>query len=108
MALDFIVEIDRTAAQHQQDFNQLRPLGYRPITLSVYQPGNNLYSAVWARVPGPDWSAVHNIGAADFQKAFNSSTAAGYQPVILTVAGPGNSPTFAANLFAHFQVGLHP
>jgi len=95
MALDFQVKVDRTAAEYQQDFDQLRPAGYRPITLSVYQ-GGSLYAAVWLRSPGPDWSAVHNIGAAAFQTTFDSNVAAGYHPVILSVAGPGSSPTFAA------------
>jgi len=95
MALDFQVKVDRTAADYQQDFDQLRPAGYRPITLSVYQ-GGSLYAAVWLRTSGPDWSGVHNAGAAAFQTAFNTNTAAGYHPVILSVAGSGSSPIFAA------------
>ena len=95
MALDFIIKIDRTAADHQNDFNQLRPTGYRPISLSVYQPGNPLYAAVWLRQAGPDWSAVHNTDAAGYQNAFNTAAAAGYDPVILSVAGPATSATFA-------------
>ena len=95
MALDFIVKIDRTAADNQNDFNQLRPAGYRPISFSVYQPGNPLYAAVWLRQAGPDWSMVDNTDAAGYQNAFNTAAAAGYRPVILSVAGPASSATFA-------------
>lgn len=95
MALDFVVKVDRTAADHQNDFNQLRPNGYRLISLSVYQPGSPLYAAVWLRQAGPDWSAVHNTDAAGYQNAFNNAAAAGYHPVILSATGPANSATFA-------------
>jgi CubicO group peptidase (beta-lactamase class C family) len=101
MALDFIVKIDRTAADFQSDFNQLRPAGYRPISLSAYQPGNPLYAAVWLRQMGPDWSAIANTDAAGYQNAFNTAVAAGYHPVILSVAGPGNAATFAGVFEQH-------
>jgi len=95
VALDFQVKVDRTAADHQQDFDELRPAGYRPITLSVYESGS-LYAAVWLRTSGPDWAAAHNANAAAFQSAFDGNVAAGYHPVLLSVSGTGSSPTFAA------------
>ena len=95
MTLDFQVKVDRTAADYQQDFDELRPGGYRPITLSVYQ-GGSLYAAVWLRKSGPDWSGLHNVSAARFQTAFDSNVAAGYHPVILSVSGSSSSAIFAA------------
>lgn len=93
--LDFVAYHDRTGQNHQNQFNTLFPQGYRMISLSVYQPSNPLYAAVWVRRPGPDWSAVHGINAAGYQAAFNNAAAAGFHPVILAAAGPGGNPVFA-------------
>jgi len=92
---DFVAYHDRTGQDHQNQFNTLYPLGYRMISLSVYQPSNPLYAAVWIRRPGPDWSAVHGVNAAGYQAAFNNAAAAGFHPIILSVAGPASSPVFA-------------
>lgn len=93
--MDFVAYHDSDGADHQSRFTALYPQGYRLISLSVYQPANPLYAAVWVRRAGPDWSAVHNIDAAQYQNAFNSATAAGMHPTILSVAGPAASPVFA-------------
>jgi CubicO group peptidase (beta-lactamase class C family) len=93
--IDFVAYHDRTGQDHQNQFNSLFPQGYRLISLSVYQPGNPLYAAVWVRRPGPDWSAVHGVSAAGYQAAFNSATAAGFHPTNISAAGPASSPVFA-------------
>ena len=93
--MDVLAYHDATGAQHQAHFDQLRPAGFRPITLSVYQPGDPRYAAVWVRRDGPDWSAVHGVDAAGYQAAFDTAAAAGYHPTILTVAGSAANPVFA-------------
>ena len=93
--MDFVAYHDRTGADHQAQFNTLYPLGYRIISLSVYQPTSPLYAAVWVRRAGPDWSAVHGLDSAQYQAAFNQAAAHGMHPTILTVAGPASSAVFA-------------
>lgn len=93
--MDFVAYHDRTGADHQAQFNALYPLGYRIISLSVYQPSSPLYAAVWVRRTGPDWSAVHGLTSAQYQAAFNQATADGKHPTILTVAGSASNPVFA-------------
>ncbi len=96
MLVDFIVRVDRTGADFQADFNQLRPQGYRPMSLSVYQAGNPLYAVVWVkRANAPDWSAVAGVDGAGYRTAFNNAVAAGFHPVLLSATGAGNSITFA-------------
>jgi CubicO group peptidase (beta-lactamase class C family) len=92
---DFVAYHDRTGQDHQNQFNTLYPLGYRMISLSVYQPSNPLYAAVWIRRQGPDWSAVHGVSAAEYQAAFDNAAAAGFHPIILSAAGSASSPVLA-------------
>ena len=93
--MDFVAYHDRTGADHQAQFNTLYPLGYRIISLSVYQPASPLYAAVWVRRAGPDWSAVHGLDSAQYQAAFDRAAAHGAHPTILTVAGSASNPIFA-------------
>lgn len=94
--MDFVAYHHRSGQEHQTQFDTLRPLGYRLISLSVYQPANPLYAAVWVRRSGPDWSAVHGLDAAQFQAAFNAAAAIGFHPIILSVAGSPANPVVAA------------
>ncbi|MDK2743769.1 MAG: serine hydrolase [Nitrospira sp. BO4] len=93
--MDFIAYHDRSSSDHQAQFNRLFPQGYRIISLSVYQPNNPLYAAVWVRRSGPDWSAVHGLDVAQYQTAFNNAAAAGFHPIILSVAGSRSNPIVA-------------
>ncbi len=93
--MDFIAYHHRNGQEHQAQFNALFPQGYRLISLSVYQPNNPLYAAVWVRRSGPNWSAVHGLDAAQYQTAFNNAAAAGFHPIILSVAGTLANPVVA-------------
>jgi Bacterial tandem repeat domain 1 len=93
--MDFVAYHDRTGGDHQAQFNALYPLGYRIISLSVYQPSSPLYAAVWVRRAGPVWSAVHGLTSSQYQAAFDLATADGKHPTILTVAGSASNPVFA-------------
>src|SRR3954447_668285 len=86
-----------TAAQHQTNFNNLTPQGYRMISLSVYgDPGNARYAAVWVQRPGPGWVAVHGVDSAGYQVFFNTQTALGFVPVLVSATGASNDAIFAA------------
>lgn len=93
--MEFLAYHDRSSADHQAHFDDLYPRGWRIITLSVYQPEDPLYAAVWVREAGPDWSAVHGVDAAGYQAAFDRAAAAGYHATILSVAGSSANPVFA-------------
>ncbi len=96
MSVEFLVKVNRTGVEHQQDFDQLRPLGFRPISLCVYNgSADPRYAAVWVRRAGPDWSAVHGVDAPGYQAAFDAAVAAGFQPVILSATGSAGNPRFA-------------
>jgi CubicO group peptidase (beta-lactamase class C family) len=92
---DFVAYHDRTGADHQNHFDTLYPQGYRMISLSVYQPDNPLYAAVWVRRDGPDWSAVHGVDAAGYQAAFDNAAGAGFHPIIISAAGATGAPVLA-------------
>src|SRR5712691_7043572 len=93
--MDFVAYHDRTGADHQNHFDTLYPQGYRMISLSVYQPSNPLYAAVWVRRDGPDWSAVHGVDAAGYQAAFDNAAGAGFHPIIISAAGSAGAPVLA-------------
>jgi len=96
LSVDFLVKINRTGAEHQHDFDELRPLGYRPNSLSVHNgTADPRYSVVWVRRAGPDWSAVHGLDGAGYQAAFDAAVAAGFQPMILSATGWGGQQLFA-------------
>ena len=92
--MDFVAYHDRTGADHQAQFDDLYPKGYRMISVSVYQPADPLYAAVWVRRPGPNWSSV-DTNAAGYQAAFDANVAAGFHPTILSAAGSAADPVIA-------------
>src|SRR5437879_243022 len=48
--VSFVAYHGRAGSYHQTQFDKLRPLGYRIISLSVYDdPTNPLYAAVWVK-----------------------------------------------------------
>src|SRR5258708_28127008 len=86
-----------TAAQHQTNFNNLTPQGYRMISLSVYgDPGDARYAAVWVQRSGPAWVAVHGVDSAGYQSFFNTQTSQGYVPVLVSATGASGNAKFAA------------
>jgi CubicO group peptidase (beta-lactamase class C family) len=100
---DIIAYHDRSAANHQKQFDDLRPKGYRMISLSVYNywPTPKLsaqYAAVWVKRPGPSWAAIHNVGALKYQLFFDKWAEEGYHPVLLSISGTGNALKFAGTM----------
>src|SRR6185312_8347788 len=89
--VEFVAYHDRTSADHQAQFDDLYPKGWRIASLSVYGArGNERYAAVWVKRPGPDWSAVHGVNGAGYQTAFDNAVAAGFKPALLAETGPAN------------------
>jgi CubicO group peptidase (beta-lactamase class C family) len=94
--MNWVAYHDRTGTDHQTQFDDLYPRGWRMISLSVYGArGDERYAAIWVERPGPDWSAVHGLDGAGYQVAFNTAVAAGFVPVLLAATGPANDPVFA-------------
>jgi CubicO group peptidase (beta-lactamase class C family) len=94
--VSFVAYHGRSGSYHQAQFDKLFPLGYRIISLSVYDdPTNPLYAAVWVKRDGPAWAAIHNANAAQYQHFFDTCAAQGLGPTILTVTGSGTNAVFA-------------
>lgn len=86
-----------TAASHQEKVAQLTQDGFRPISISVYGDApNELYAAVWVKVPGPGFGTVHNVDSAGYQTAFNDWTGRGFIPTIVSATGSGPTERYAA------------
>jgi len=94
--MDFVAYHDGTSAGHQAQFNALYPLGYRIISLSVYQPSSPLYAAVWVRRAGPDWSAArHGLTSEQCQAEFDRLVPLGFYPINVQGGGSGADCRFA-------------
>ncbi|MDA0166060.1 serine hydrolase [Solirubrobacter ginsenosidimutans] len=88
---------DRTSADYQQQWDNLVPQGYRPISLSVYGAASDpRYAAVWVQRSGPAFAGIHGVGHAGFQTFVNTWAAKGYSPTIIAATGPADAPVFAA------------
>ncbi|MCA8951735.1 MAG: serine hydrolase [Planctomycetes bacterium] len=87
---------DVDGAYHQQQYNQLKPNGYRMIALSIYGSlSNPSYAATWVLRGGPDQVAFHGLTAAQYQTWSNTWWPLGYRPKILTATGSALNPRFA-------------
>jgi CubicO group peptidase (beta-lactamase class C family) len=94
---EFIAYHDVSGDEHQRQFNDLYPRGFRIISLSVYgDRANSRYAVVWVRRSGPRWSAVHGVDFAGFQNAFNEWAGRGFKPKIIAASGQPDNPVFAA------------
>jgi hypothetical protein len=94
------------AAGLQNQFNQLSPQGYRPISISSYRVGPEIrYSAVWVH-GGPPW--VVHFGATNLQQlnAFNDLKSKGYRPICTVGVDEGAPPVVATQdpPAAHFPI----
>src|SRR5205814_8661410 len=64
----FEAYFDKSAAEHQANFDRLSGQGFRMVALGVYGDFvNQRYAAVWVQRSGPEWRAVHNVDSNDYQ-----------------------------------------
>lgn len=97
MSLDIVAWHDRTGADHTAQLNTNAKLGYRTLSLCVYDnPANPLYAAVMIKRPTliAEQQLIGLSGAA-FQNEFNQMAAKGWGPTIITATGPANNASFA-------------
>lgn len=87
---------DASGATHQNNWNVLSGLGYRPIALSIYgTAASPQYAAVWVQRPGPAVQGFHGLTGAQYQTFVNTWWPLGYRPKILTALGTAGNPRFA-------------
>ncbi|MBL8175157.1 MAG: serine hydrolase [Bryobacterales bacterium] len=103
-----VAYVGKTAAYHQQQFNQLAQAGYRLTSISVHgNPGTELYSAVWRKKAGPAWFGVHGVSEATYKGLVQNGYQTGFWPVRVSAAGPAGSAKFAA-IFEQIPISVAP
>jgi len=86
-----------TAAQHQTHWDNLRPLGYRLLSLDVAGGrANQRYSAVWDARTGPTFAAIHGATRAQYLGWRLDRLNQGMRPQLVTASGAGSDEVFAA------------
>jgi CubicO group peptidase (beta-lactamase class C family) len=98
MALDIVAWHDRTAADHQSQYNNARIAGYSTVSLCIYgDPGDPRFAAAMVRRPAQAAEQpFFSMNGAGLQTEFNNMAAAGWGPLIITGTGSTNNPRFAA------------
>jgi CubicO group peptidase (beta-lactamase class C family) len=86
-----------TAAQHQTQWNTLRPQGYRMISLSVAGGlSGQHYTAVWVHRSGPSFSGIHNATYAEYTAWRTTQLNNGLRPYLVSASGSGSNEVYAA------------
>lgn len=76
----FYAEVDMTAADYQQEFNDRLAQGYRLSLVNGYAVGNiEKYAAIWEIKGGGAWSSWAQMTPAVYQQEFDSHLAQGYR-----------------------------
>ena len=98
MTLDFVAWHDRSAVDHQAQLARFSSLGYRFVSLSVYNTAQNpLYAGVMVKRPvAGAQREFHDLSESTWIQTFNEQASQGFGPVILTATGATESPLFAA------------
>ena len=97
MALDIVAWHDRSAADHQTQYNNARAAGYSTLSLCVYgDPGSPLYAASMVkRATQTAEQHFPSLTGTTLQTTFNTMAAQGWGPEIMTGTGPTNNPLYA-------------
>ena len=83
--------------QHQQKFDKLRNLGYRPYLMSVTVANNRYYlSSAYTKAPSQGWWALWGMTEQQYQTTMNQQIALGRAPIYVDVYDEGGSPRFSA------------
>ena len=98
MALDIVAWHDRTASDHQTQYNNARIAGYSTVSLCIYGDANDpRFAAAMVRRPGQTAEQTFfALNGAGLQTQFNNMAAAGWGPLVITATGSTNNPLFAA------------
>lgn len=86
-----------TEPEFQATFDQLVPLGYRPVQVCGYRVNVGIrFAGIWEKRPGPNWVARHNLTSSDYQKTFNALTQQGYRLICVNGYSHGGRTMYAA------------
>ena len=98
MPVDFIAYHDRTSADHKIQLDKFGALGYRLVSLSVYNTAQNpLYAGVMVkRANVVAQREFHDLNSAQIQQHFDEQAKQGFGPAIITGTGSAANPLFAA------------
>ncbi len=68
-------------ASYQEEVNKWTSQGYRPVQVSGYAVGNQIYyAAIFEKVANPSpWTARHGLSASEYQTEFDKWTNQGYR-----------------------------
>jgi len=96
--MDFIAWHDKNSADHKTKTDTNAALGYRFLSLSIYNTTQNpLYAAVM--VKRPNIVAQHEFPGqtlAQFNQTKQAQAQLGFGPTIISATGPSNAPLFAS------------
>jgi len=96
--MDFIAWHDRNGADHKTQTDKYAALGYRFVSLSIYNTTQNpLYAAVMLK--RATIVAQHEFPGqtlAQFNQTKQAQAALGFGPVIISATGPADAPLFAS------------
>ncbi|MBO8190622.1 hypothetical protein ITI46_02720 [Streptomyces oryzae] len=86
-----------TADQYQQTFNELVGQGFRPVDVSGYSDGGEVFfAAVFEQRDGVPFEARHGLTADQYQETFNELVGRGFRPVDVSGYATSGGPRFAA------------
>jgi CubicO group peptidase (beta-lactamase class C family) len=108
MALDIVAWHDRPQSDHGEQLNKFAALGYRTLSLSVYDdPARPLYASVMIKRPVVIATEQrYGLTASQWQQTFDAMAARGMGPYIVTATGPAASAVYAAVFMAANPIPL--
>jgi hypothetical protein len=88
---------DLTEPEYRQAYDELRPKGYRPVSISFYYlRGSPRYAVVFAQGAKDYWEARHNLTRAEYQAEFDRWTRQGGRPLLVIGCTYEKTNTYAA------------
>jgi len=94
--VDSVTYTSKSGDGHQAEFNRLRPLGYRPVSLNMYgNAANPSYAATWVKHPGPSWAATHGCTFDQLKEWAAEQEATGLHPSLIAALGTGSNALFS-------------
>lgn len=96
--MDFVAWHDRNGADHTAQTNKYFALGYRFLSLSIYDEVTNpLYAAVMVlRTTIYAQNTFQAQTPAQFQQTFDAQAKLGFGPIIIAATGTAQNPLFAS------------
>ncbi|MFO0968645.1 MAG: galactose oxidase-like domain-containing protein [Gemmataceae bacterium] len=88
---------DLTEPEYRHAYDELRPKGYRPVSIShYYLRGSPRYAVVFAQGSKDYWEARHNLTREEYQWEFERWTSQGGRPLLVIGCTYPKTTTYAA------------